>query len=90
MLDECTAAAQTSNPGKSGSSRSCFERPRGWGSQPSRRTLQPEACQDQPTPRIASMTFGLKLATGTLQMTTVWQIPRNLPFGHQNASKYSS
>jgi len=40
--------------------------------------------------RIASVTFGLDLATGTLQMTTVWQIPRNVSFGHRNPSKHSS
>jgi len=27
---------------------------------------EPGACQDQPTPRIASVTFGLNLTTGTL------------------------
>ena len=32
-----------------------------------RMTLQPEVGRDQPTPRIASMTFGLDLATGTLR-----------------------
>jgi hypothetical protein len=81
------------DPGQRGNSRICFERPHGGGSGPSRRTPQPEERQNQPTPRIASMTRERRVAKSEKSAlrvsdsfdTQLWTLMKDpSPAGKQN------